>query len=225
MKKFLLLALVALLVSPKVFAFGDDDHSYTAFAMNYNYQDVKSSAAGLLSNNFMMHGGALGFTVHQKLVSCLYLTTGVTYQFTMRREYLEYYDFDLINHDIKVPLKLAFSMAFGKNSVFSIHVGPSLDFMVSTQMNYYKDYKNYEYFDMVAGKDVTRENGELTKETQSDDAKILGWFDIPLGVGAAINFGRFGLRFDYEWGMINRCLNKEYTWKADQLTAGIYITF
>ena len=226
MKKTLLLALVALLLSAKAFA-GGGNHSFTGFSLTYNYMDVKTSckfeSVSGFNDNFMLHGFSAGFIAHQQLVSFLYLTTGVHYQFAMKQENVTGGDFGVYNHNLKVPIKLAFSMAFGKKSGFSIHAGPSLDFMVSTQADYYYDRDNYAYTDMVSGRTVTRVAGYKTTATVS---KTLGWFDIPLGVGATLNFGNFGLRFDYEWGMINRSLDtNSYSWKADQLTAGLFFIF
>lgn len=244
MKKLLFLALCAILLSASAMAQdskkGGGDLSYTGFSLNYAFQDVHTDVSILKAvwdgkNDNLAHGFSVGFHVQQNLYKGLILVTGVHYQFTGRiNDDVDLTDFGIpykgdvqyFNHNIIVPIKFGYSFKFGGSSSFSIYGGPSLNFIVSTMENYYRNKDNYIYNDLVLGNRVTRLNGDRHSE-HSSDYKYMGWFDIPMGLGAVVKFGRFGLHFEYEWGLVDRWRDKGTDGKftADQLTAGLVIAF
>lgn len=240
MKKFFLLVIVFSFTVALHPLYGDD-LSYTAFTLNYSYQDVHTDADYIKTvwsgeDDKLAHGFNLGIHLQQKLYKKLVLVTGVQYQFTARfKENVSMPDVPLkgqlsgsgdikfFNHNIIVPIKFGFSMPFGGTSSFTVYGGPSLNFNVATHQTFELNSKNYLFYDYVNGRITEKINGSKHTD-KSSDFKEMKWFDIPLGLGAVVKFGRFGLRFEYEWGLVNR-MKHEGKFRSDQLTAGILISF
>lgn len=241
MKKFILLAASALLFfftsSAQDSKAGGGDLSYTGFTLNYAYQDIHTDVDFLNAvwdgkDDKLAHGFNLGFHVQQNLYKGLVIVTGVQYQFTARindKVNLERFGLPLdgkvmyFNHNLIVPVKFGYSFKFGGSSSFTVYGGPSLNFIVSTMESAYVNGDNNTYNDWVSGKYVTKISGEKIKGKDSDHKKM-GWFDIPMGVGAVVKFGRYGLHFEYEWGLVDRWKG-DGKFRADQLTAGLVFAF
>jgi len=237
MKKFILLALVAMLFSSRTMAAVEDADSYIGFSLNYSYQNVNTDVPLIQSawgntNPRLAHGFNMGFTYQQNMYRWLVLVTGFQYQYTLASQ-----DFNdtkeialpgigemsFYNHNLIIPIKVGFSLTFNGITSLSIYGGPSLNFLVSTQMNYYYNGNNYTSTDLVNGVNKSMIGGDKTT-TKSSEFKNMGWFDIPLGIGLQMTYDRFGIRFEYEWGMIDRWKGGG-TFKSDQLTAGLIILF
>ncbi len=237
MKRHLTLLLVASLFFPTLAASDGQGVSYTGFTVNYCYQDVHTSVDDLKAvwdgkADNLAHGFNVGFYFQQNLYKGVVLVTGVQYQFTARinknldlnKYFLPGYgDIQHFNHNIIVPLKFGYSITFDGTSCFTVYAGPSLNFVVSTMHNLRISSDNYQYTDFVSGKHIVKNNGEK-KTTTSQDFKRMGWFDIPMGLGAVVRFGRYGLHFEYEWGLVDRW-KESGKFRSDQLTAGLVFAF
>jgi len=235
MKKIIVLAFVAMLFTAKSMAL--DARDFVGFTLNYSYQDVRTDVPLIQSawgnaDKCLAHGFNAGFVYQQPIYRWFVLVTGFQYQFTMAsRDVNDLRAFGLpglgevnfYNHNLIVPFKLGFSFMFLGLCSFSIYAGPSLDFLVSTQMNYYCNGSNNLTNDLVNGVKTATIDGDITSN-RSVQNKQMDWFDVPVGIGFMTSFSSFGIRFEYEWGMLDR-------WKgggqfmSDQLTAGIVILF
>lgn len=244
MKKtlFLILSIILFssLSSAQSISLGGGDLSYTGFTLNYAYQDVHTDVDVLKTvwsgkGDNLAHGFNVGFHVQQNLYKGLILVSGIQYQFTGRiNKDIDFVpellngntDVMYFNHNLIVPIKFGYSFKFGGTGCFSIYGGPSLNFIVSTMEHFYVNSDNYLYTDWVNGRYI-KELGGHKQSGKESDLKQMGWFDIPLGVGAVVKFGRYGLHFEYEWGMVDRWLDKDIKgkYRADQLTAGLIVSF
>ncbi|MCQ2344922.1 MAG: hypothetical protein MJ002_08455 [Paludibacteraceae bacterium] len=241
MKDKLFTTLLALLFTAALSAqgtkSGGDDISYTGFTFNYAYQDVHTNVDDLKAvwngkDDNLAHGFNTGFYVQQNLYKGMVIVTGFQYQFTMRVNrdvnLISYTlpgkgDIQYFNHNLIVPIKFGYSFKFGGTSCFTAFAGPSLNFLVSTMENLRVNRNNYIYTDYVNGKHTVKTEGSKTTETSSDH-KRMTWFDIPMGLGAVVKFGRFGIHFEYEWGLCDRWKNSG-KFRTDQMTAGLVISF
>lgn len=196
---------------------------FTAISATYSMLNAKTTVDNKTDNNDM-HGITFGPMFHVPFTNHFVSFFGFQYQFGIAK--IEKYGIMTtgVEHDIKVPFKLGYSLDFGENNQFSIFAGPSFLFCVSEKAEIkYGSYTN-EY-DYISGKYKVYNKGSH-KEGKSDDYKTMNVFDLQLGLGALLRFGSFGLRVEYDWGMLNR-----YKESADvksnvgQLTAGLFVSF
>jgi len=234
MKKIIVLAFVAMLFSGRAMAV-EDAESYFGFSLNYSYHDVYTDvplikSAWGHSDKCLAHGFNMGFTYQQALYRWLVMVTGFQYQYAMASDDVNDFagfglpgkgEMSFYNHNLIIPVKLGFSLTFGGIGSLSLYGGPSLNFLVSTQTDYYYNGNYRSNTDLVNGVNISRINGDKTT-TRSSEYKNMGWFDIPVGIGLMATYDRFGIRFEYEWGMIDRWKGGG-KFKSDQLTAGLII--
>jgi len=201
-------------------ASSNDAESYTAVAVDYSFQNITSGIDSHTETE-LHNGFNIGYFFHRPLTSHFLLLTGLHYQFTIKTQSSK----SFMNHDLKIPLKLGYSMKMSKSSSFSVYAGPSLDFNVSTQNREHRT--GYDVTTDVVNGTVKGEVNGKKVSSSSDKNKYLGFFDIPVGLGVAFKFSMFGIRIEYEWGLVNR-YTKDYRdmglkWRSDQLMAGFLI--
>lgn len=197
---------------------------FIAMSATYNMLNAKTTVEKQ-TDNTDMHGFTFApIMLHLPFTNHFVSFFGVQYQLGIAKT--EKYGIKTTGyeHDIKVPFKLGYSTDFGKNNTFSIFAGPSFLFCVSEKAEIkYGSYTN-EY-DYISGKYKVYKNGSY-KEGQSDDYKTMNVFDLQLGLGALLRFGGFGLRLEYDWGVLNRYKKSaDATSHVGQLTAGLFVAF
>lgn len=209
-----------------------DAQSFYSVTINYSYYKCKDNSDDYIEVP-TLNGFNAGFMAQNRVYKNIVLLWGLEYQFGYDKE-TNYADEDKkytskskwMNHNLKLPLRIGFSMPFGQNSSVTAFFGPSFDFNISTMRDYESKYDK-EKWDFVSGKYEYKEEGEKGHSGHDNDHKLLKVFDIPLGLGAMYKYKNFGFRIQYEWGLVNRCKGdwKEAKWKADQFTVGVFFSF
>lgn len=202
----------------------NDAESYFAVTVAYSFQNITTGVKSN-TNTELFNGFNFGYYLHRHLLSHLVFVSGLNYQFTIKGDTKSGISTYITNHNLKIPLRLGYSLKFGKNNSFSAYAGPSLDFNVSTQ-NEVRYSGDVTTTDVVNGTIKSEINGKKSSKKDSD-YKSLNCFDIPIGIGIAFKFSKFGIRIEYEWGLVNRYI-KDYRdagakWRSDQFTAGFLI--
>lgn len=229
MKKTILLAIAAVLFSSHALALGDQ-YSYYGVTLNYAYSQQKQLTTEPEMGNYqMLNGFNAGFMFQQQLYKGLVLVSGLQYQFTMNKEEDDDVDSYLMSHNLRVPVKFGFTTPFAGNWSFTVFGGPSLDFNVAMIDKTKYDDGDYVQIDWVNGVHKYDIRGDSDSESD-DDYKQLNCFDIPLGIGTIVKYKNFGMKFEYEWGMINRLKDKDaysedIKYKTDQFSIGFFYTF
>lgn len=122
--------------------------NFIAITANYSFMKIKDNPFIYVKDfdKEIMNGCNVGFMAQANLVKGFVLVTGLQYQYTTYSateiDYPYYYSHtfeyewkhSFTNHNIKIPLKLGYSVVFAKKGAFSIFAGPSFDFNVSTQL-------------------------------------------------------------------------------------------
>lgn len=237
MKKSILLAIAAVLFSSHALALGDQ-YSYYGVTLNYAYSQQKQLTTNPERGTYqMLNGFNAGFMFQQQLYKGLVLVSGLQYQFTMNKtedssfemfDYMLYGDVYMMSHNLRVPVKFGFSTPFAGNWSFTVFGGPSLDFNVAYIGKTKNEDGDYHQFDLINGVHKYDVNGNSDSESD-DDYKQLNCFDIPLGIGTIVKYKNFGMKFEYEWGMINRYHDHDDDdddkYKTDQFSIGFFYTF
>lgn len=198
--------------------------NFNGIALNYCFFETKDDADGFPSK---LNGFTAGFFGQGVLYEYFVALYGVSYQFGVSAVGAAAGNPIWFYHNFKVPLKLGVSFPFGNKCLVSLFFGPSLDFNVSTRQNitYNSNYKTS--IDYVLGKYEQNYGSKKYSETKSD-YKALDFFDVPIGVGAIFKCGHVGLKFEYEWGMLNRynsTYKNNYSLKINQLSVGLIVAF
>lgn len=234
MKKSILLAIAAVLFSSHALALGDQ-YSYYGVTLNYAYSQQKQLTTKPEMGEYqMLNGFNAGFMFQQQLYKGLVLVSGLQYQFTMNK--MDYYheslgevDLYSMSHNLRVPVKFGFSTPFAGNWSFTVFGGPSLDFNVAYTEKFKNDDGDYLQFDLING--VCKYDIEGHSDSKTDDEfKKYNCFDVPLGIGTIVKYKNFGMKFEYEWGMINRLKDNDdddddVKFKTDQFSIGFFYTF
>ncbi len=238
MKKSILLAIAAVLFSSHALALGDQ-YSYYGVTLNYAYSQQKALVTNPETGIYdMLNGFNGGFMFQQQLYKGLVLVSGLQYQFTMNKTEDDDADTYLMSHNLRVPVKFGFTTPFAGNWSFTVFGGPSLDFNVAMIGKTKYDNGDYDQYDYVNGVHKFDKEGYSDSESD-DDYKQFKCFDIPLGIGAIVKYKNFGMKFEYEWGMINRLkgdgtdiidipapkLLEDLEFKTDQFSIGFFYTF
>lgn len=234
MKKTILLAIAAVLFSSHAMALGDQ-YTYYGVTLNYAYSQQKNLFTEPERGTYqMLNGFNAGFMFQQQLYKGLVLVSGLQYQFTVSKneeddDLLLDVDLYTMSHNLRVPVKFGFSTPFAGNWSFTVFGGPSLDFNVAMIEKTKFDNGDYEQYDLVNGVHKYDIKGHSDRETD-DDYKLLNCFDIPLGIGTIVKYKNFGMKFEYEWGMINRYHDHDdddddAKFKTDQFSIGFFYTF
>ncbi|MBQ0082491.1 MAG: hypothetical protein KBT41_04335 [bacterium] len=205
-----------------------DAQSFYSVTLNYSFYKVKDKVFGDVPT---LNGFNAGFLAQSRLYKNLVLLWGLEYQFGYDKESGigekgRLWTDKWMNHNLKLPVRIGFSMPFGQNSSVTAFFGPSFDFNVSTALDF-EDFDK-EKWDLVSGK-YEFVNGEDGRKFSRKDnyRKVLKVFDIPLGLGAMYKYKNFGFRIQYEWGLVNRCKGEmsNLKWHADQFTIGLFYAF
>lgn len=105
-------------------------------------------------------------------------------------------------HSLDIPVRVA--AAFPLNNItISIFAGPN--------------------FNIGLASTGTVEVGSIKKSSNLYDNKDLSRFDLQLGGGASIQYNNIGLRFSYDFGMLNRY--KDIDSKENNLKVGLFYNF
>lgn len=199
--------------------------SFFGFSVNYSMLEAKDNAEGGFPA--YLHGITAGFVGHSVIYKHIVILSGISYQFGTAQLNQRAMNESWYCHSIKVPLKIGLSIPFAKKSALSLYFGPSFDFNISTKRIIANNTDYQTNIDYINGKYESIINDKLSSG-QKLDYKVLGFFDVPIGFGAIYQYGHVGLKFEYEWGMLNRYGNKyknEYSLKINQLSAGLIVTF
>lgn len=200
------------------------NHNYIGVAAGYTFFDFRQGYTKQNYNHSDVHGLNIGLTVHQKLFLFLYVNTGVYYQYGTSKQFQLGSDINSrINmHSIQVPLRLAFTFGIGNSNTISIMGGPVFSFTPCLESRTGSS-KNYIAQNMINGKTTVAVDGTKTITDAGKGTKR--FFDVPVGIGAAVKLGHFGIYLNYEWGTINRERVTDFRMLNDQLTAGVMVVF
>ncbi|MCQ2344921.1 MAG: PorT family protein [Paludibacteraceae bacterium] len=240
MKKILLLALAAILSSGYAFS-RDKDYTYYGVSFDFGLNFIDNARGFSLVEDvdaFPMEGFDVGFYMQQQLYKRMVLVTGFKYQFSMGNEYskssigqmeLDRCDMFMINHAFVIPIKLGFSTPLPRNWFFSVFAGPSLDFNFATTEKLKFKNDTYQKIDWVNGKYKSDIDGEV--DETSSELKSLKMFDIPIGFGFTFRHKFVGIKFEYEYGLIDRCKDNVKDningakWNSHQVSLGAVFVF
>ncbi|MCQ2338510.1 MAG: PorT family protein [Paludibacteraceae bacterium] len=223
------MAIAAVLFSSHALALGDQ-YSYYGLTLNYAYSQQKQLTTKPETGTYqMLNGFNAGFMFQQQLYKGLVLVSGLQYQFTMAKSENDDADSYLMSHNLRVPVKFGFTTPFAGNWSFTVFGGPSLDFNVAMIEKMKLDNGDYNQYDFVNGVHKYDIEGYSDSETD-DEFKKLNCFDVPLGIGTIVKYKNFGMKFEYEWGMINRLKDsdddeEDLKYKTDQFSIGFFYTF
>lgn len=200
------------------------NHNHLGIAAGYTFFNFRQGYNKQSYDHSDAHGVNVGFTVHQKLFLFLYVNTGVYYQYGTSKNFQLGSDLNnRINmHSIQVPLRLAFTFGIGNNNTISVMGGPVFSFTPVLE-NRTGSNKNYVAHNMINGKTTVMVDGTKTITTDTKGTKR--FFDVPVGIGAIVRLGHFGIYLNYEWGTINREKVTDFRMLNDQLTAGVMAVF
>ena len=59
----------------------------------------------------------------------------------------------------------------------------------------------------------------------SDGSKRYSMFDLQLGAGAGLKFNNLGVKFSYDWGMLDRDNSDSGIWKNNDMKVGLFVNF
>lgn len=208
-----------------------DAQSFYSITINYSYYKFKNDFEDLPNLN----GFNAGFMAQNRMYKNIVMLWGIEYQFGYCNDNETG---KWMNHNLKIPVRIGFSVPFATTHSATVFFGPSFDFNVST-VNKFKGrefndkgylYKESGTIDFVSGKyDVSYsgKTGSGNSSGKDDSYKALKVFDIPLGLGAMYKYKNFGIRLQYEWGLVNRAKGEwsDYKIKADQFTIGVFFSF
>lgn len=206
-----------------------DAQSFYSVTLNYSFYKVKDDDFADVPT---LNGFNAGFLAQSRLYKNLVLLWGLEYQFGYDKESgigdkNRMWSNKWMNHNLKLPVRIGFSMPFGQYSSVTTFFGPSFDFNVST-VNDHNGQFDKDKVDYVSGK-YEGYDGEWEENYsgKSNEYKLLKVFDIPLGLGAMYKYKNFGFRIQYEWGLVNRCKGEmsNLKWHADQFTIGLFYAF
>lgn len=239
MKRAFLLAVVALLSFEYGFS-RDKDYTYYGASVDFGLNFINNGRGFSLIEDadvIPMEGFDIGFYMQQQLYKRMVLVSGFKYQLSVGSEYsqatfggreIAKCDMFLVNHAFVIPIKLGFSTPLRHEWFFSVYAGPSLDFNFATTEKLKFKGDGYEKYDWVNGKFKSDIDGKKT-ETNSE-LKNLKMFDIPIGFGFTFRRKFIGIKFEYEYGLIDRYKGNfkginDAKWHSHQASIGAVFAF
>lgn len=69
------------------------------------------------------------------------------------------------------------------------------------------------------------EGDNIYKSEMSDGSKRYSMFDLQLGAGAGLKFNNLGVKFSYDWGMLDRDNSDSGIWKNNDMKVGLFVNF
>ena len=200
MKTFIRTALIAIAVFVGMSASAQDKPLTFGVKGGMNLSNFSGKAS---ENSDAKIGFNVGVTVDYAFSSDVYLLTGL--EFTTKGAKWEEGDEKLTLNPmyLQVPIHVGYKLTVAEDTRIVFHAGPYIAYG-------------------IAGK-ITAKKGSL-KESEnifgSDEIQGLKRFDFGLGLGTAVEFGKFGIGLGYDFGLAN--IGRSSTFKLRNMNA--YLT-
>lgn len=179
------------------------------------YSTAKSSA----DNSKAMNGFHVGPVYNMTIQGPISLQYGLLYNMYMQTQDLTAGSGNLrtgletkyTNHQIDIPVRVA--VAFPLNSSLSVFAfgGPNFNLGLAS---------NGSTQTWALGKEV----GDPVKSNAYDN-KDLSRFNLQLGVGAGLQFNNMGVKFSYDFGMLDMDKSDAINYKVNGLKVGLFYNF
>lgn len=120
-------------------------------------------------------------------------------------------------HRLDIPFRVAASFPVASGVSVFLFGGPNFNLGLSQKTDGTADFWG------LGSAYVSGEN--IYSLTMSDDSKRYSMFDLQLGAGAGLQFNKFGVKFSYDWGMLDRDNSESVIWKNNDMKVGLFFNF
>ena len=161
------------------------------------------------SANSTLDGFHVGPTYNMTIQGPVSLQYGLLYNYLTKSEGSNI-TLKTTAHRVDVPVRLAAGFPLGNTVKLYVFGGPNFDFGIAQSIS--GDLN-------IGGTDI---GGEIKNIYENKDYSR---FDLQMGAGAGVQFGKLGVRVSYDWGMLDRYKPETSEWKNNDLKASLVFSF
>lgn len=166
------------------------------------------------NNEISLNGFHAGPIYNLSIQGPVSLQYGVLYNYLTGKNKVGTVDVKTTAHRLDVPFRVAASIPLSSGISAFVFGGPNFNFGLSEK-------KTYE--GTITGYSVSGEN--IYKTEMADGKKQFSMFDLQLGAGAGLKFNNLGVKFSYDWGMLDRDNSDSGIWKNNDMKVGLFVNF